>query len=233
MAEPDSKKKFIIRISVLLLAALAYFYCPGLKDFVANTSTYLQRHDLEKLRQFILSYGIWAPLTSIAIMVLQSLVPFVPGLIITITNAWVFGWQYGALYSWLGALIGALLDFGIARWYGRPVAEKFVNIKYLTITDSFFNKYGVIAVLTTRLIPMIPFKVVSYGAGLTAISVWQFAMATGLGQTPPIILYSFLGQNLNRSSHIILIATLLLAGIGLLAFYYRDFIEHYFSSKKE
>ncbi|MDD4600251.1 TVP38/TMEM64 family inner membrane protein YdjZ [bioreactor metagenome] len=228
MAEPSTKKIYLIKLSVLLLAALACFSCPGLKEFVISSASYLQNHDFENLREFILSYGLWAPLTSIAIMTLQSLVPLVPGLIITMTNAWIFGWQYGAFYSWVGAFLGAMIDFGIARWYGRPIAEKLVNPKYLSITDSFFIKHGIMTVFITRLTPIIPFKVISYGAGLTALAISQFAFATGIGQIPAIILYSFFGQTLTKSLHMIVAVTLLLVGIGLGAFYCRNLIERRF-----
>lgn len=225
MAEPQSSKLWQLKLLVLSLVIVAYFYCPGLQSFVTTSATYLKNGDFNHLRQFILSFGLWAPATSIAIMALQSLVPFVPGLIITITNAWIFGWQYGAFYSWLGALLGAILDFGIARWYGRPFAKRLISPKYLKITDSFFMKHGIIAVFITRLTPIVPFKVVSYGAGLTAISPFQFILATAIGQTPAILLYSILGQHLSKNSQIILAITSLIIVVGILAFYFRAAIE--------
>ena len=79
-----------------------YLVC---KNFSIAGITYLRYRDFEGLRQFILSYGFWAPVASIALMAIQSLVPFVPGIIITITNAWIFGWQDGAFYSWVGAYL--------------------------------------------------------------------------------------------------------------------------------
>ncbi|MPM60959.1 TVP38/TMEM64 family inner membrane protein YdjZ [bioreactor metagenome] len=232
MAEPANTKICLLKLSVLFIAALAYFYCPGLKEFIEITANYLQSGNFDNMRQLILSYGIWAPLTSIGVMALQSLVPFVPGLILTIANAWIFGWVYGSLYSWLGSFIGAMIDFGIARWYGRPVAERLVKPKYLNIADSFFTKHGVMAVFITRLIPIVPFKVISYGSGLAAISASHFALVTAVGQIPAIIIYSILGQNLTKSLHTIVAVTSVLLGLGVLAFYCRDIIErHFFPSK--
>lgn len=232
MAEPTNMKIYL-KLSFLLIAVLTYFYCPGLKEFIEITATYLQSSNFDNMRQLILSYGIWAPLTSIAVMALQSLVPFVPGLIVTIANAWIFGWVYGALYSWLGSLVGAMIDFFIARWYGRPVAERLVKSRYLKITDSFFTKHGVMAVFITRLTPIVPFKVISYGAGLTAISASHFASATGIGQIPAIVLYSILGQNLTKSLHTIVAISSILLCLGVLAFYCREIIERHFFHGKD
>lgn len=218
---------------VLAGAVAAYFFVPGVQEFVATGVGFLHHRDFDGLRVFILSYGLWAPVTSIALMTVQSMVPLVPGLAITITNAWIFGWEYGALYSWLGALAGAALDFGIARWYGRPVVEKFVRPKYLDLTDQFFKRHGVLAVFVTRLTPVIPFKVISYGAGLTAISFRQYVMATGIGQTPAIALYSYLGQHLSRGIRWAILITTLLILASVLVYYYRNEIERRLFSHKE
>ncbi|HWR44763.1 TVP38/TMEM64 family protein [Sporomusa sp.] len=233
MTRPEPKCIVFAKISVLGLVIAAYFWLPGVQQFATEGITYLRCRNFEGLRQFILSYGLWAPLTSIALMTLQSMVPLVPGLIITITNAWIFGWQYGTLYSWAGALLGAALDFGIARWYGRPVVERFISVKYLIFTDTFFRRQGVLAVFITRLIPIVPFKVISYGAGLTKISLLQFTVATAIGQTPAIVLYSILGQNLTHNFRLAAAITSLLIASGLIVYYYRDTFERYFIPNKD
>lgn len=221
------------RIGVLVFAVIAYFYIPGLQEFLSAGISYLRYRDFEGLRQFILAYGLWAPLISIALMVIQSLVPIVPGIAITITNAWIFGWQYGAFYSWVGGLLGAILDFGVARWYGRLVVERFVNEKYLNMTDIFLKKYGVLAIFITRLTPIIPFKVVSYGAGLTAMTLWKFIIATAIGQAPAIVLYSILGHNITHSIRITLAMISFLLVISAVLYYYRAEIKRRFFSDKE
>lgn len=224
---------YILKIILLLFILITYYYIPGLQEFLNSGITYLRYRDFDGLRQFILSYGLWAPIASIALTVIQSLVPFVPGLIITITNAWIFGWQYGAFYSWIGALLGAMLDFCVARWYGRLVVEKIVNSKYLNLIDKFLRKHGLLAVMMTRLTPIIPFKVVSYGAGLTYMSPWQFVSATAIGQAPAIILYSILGQNITHNIRITITITSLLIVIVAIIYYYREEIIQKFFSNKE
>lgn len=221
------------RIGVLVVVIIGYFFLPGMQDFFENGFLYLWHHDFEGLRQFVLSYGLWAPACSIILMTLQSLVPVVPGLALTITNAWIFGWQYGALYSWVGALLGACLDFIIARWYGRPVVEKFVKSKYLKITDDFLSKHGIIAVFIARLTPIIPFKVISYGVGLTTLSFCQFAIATAIGQAPAILVYSIIGQNLTRNIRVTIMITFILIAVGVLGHYFREELEKAFFSDKK
>lgn len=227
MSPPKATFITFSKISVILLVIATYFWLPGVQQFTTEGIAYLRCRNFEGLRQFILSYGIWAPLTSIALMSMQSMVPLVPGIIITITNAWIFGWQYGSFYSWTGALIGAVLDFGIARWYGRPVVEHFISNKYLNLTNVFFKRHGIMAVFITRLMPIIPFKVISYGAGLTKLTLWKFIIATAIGQTPAIVLYSILGQNLSHNIKQAAVITSVLIAIGLLFYFFRNTIERF------
>jgi uncharacterized membrane protein YdjX (TVP38/TMEM64 family) len=231
--DPATTKSYLVKLGVLALAFAAYFYLPGIQEFITNGLAYLRLRNFEGLRQFILAYGVWAPLTSISLMAIQSMVPFVPGIAITITNAWIFGWELGAFYSWIGALLGATLDFEIARWYGRPVVERFISGKMLDKADGFFKKNGVLAVFITRLTPIVPFKVISYGAGLTKMPHFRFAIATGIGQAPAIVLYSFIGQNLTRSLRATIAVTSLLMVLGFTAYYFRDTLEKYFFSAND
>jgi len=230
-----AKTILAIKFGVLAVATLVYFYLPGLREFIFTSLSYLHNHNFEQVRYFILAYGVWAPLISIALMVIQSLVPFVPGMAVTIANAWIFGWHLGAVYSWIGALLGAVLDFGIARWYGRPAVERLVNCTSLDKTDAFLERHGVFAVFITRLMPVVPFKLISYGAGLSIMSFWQYTWATAVGQTPAIILYSILGQYITTSLRLLVAITTSLMLLAALVYYYRKEIKLwlFFRKKRE
>ena len=223
-------KGYLYKVGVLVIAFASYLMVPGVQEFMATSASYLKKRDFEALRQFILAYGMWAPVTSIALMTMQSVIPVLPGIVITITNAWIFGWVWGAVYSWIGALLGATLDFGIARWYGRPVVERFIKSSLLDKTNVFFRRNGVLAVFIARMTPIVPFKVVSYGAGLTKMPLIRFVAATGLGQAPAIVLYSFLGRNLTRNFWLLATFTMMLACVGAVTYYFRTEIERYLLS---
>jgi len=224
---------YIWKIGVVVLVAIMYCFSPGFQDFLKAGMSYLWYRDFEGLREFILGYGQWAPVMSIGLIVIQSLFPVVPGLLITITNAWIFGWQHGSFYSWVGALLAAILDFGIARWYGRAAIEGFVSHKYLTMSDVFLKRYGVVAIFITRLLPIIPFKIVSYGAGLTTMSLSRFVFATAVGQAPAIVLYSILGHNIRHHIHTIIGIVSVFVVMGVIVYYYREPIKNKFFIEKE
>jgi len=58
-------------------------------------------------------------------------------------------------------------------------------------------------VLLARLLPFVPFDAISYGAGLTSTGFWPFLVATGLGQVPATLLYSYLGERVTGSVRVL------------------------------
>ncbi len=196
----QTTKKWLFRISTLAVLVLAYFLVPGLKDQVNRAAGILARADIKGMKQYLAGFGIWGPIVSMALMVLQALAAPLPAFVITFANAWIWGWAWGALISWSGAMIGAVICFYLARWFGRPLVERMVGKKALEISDRFFNRYGRYAVLIARLIPVISFDLISYAGGLTNMSLWQFFWTTGLGQLPATIVYSILGENITSGA---------------------------------
>lgn len=199
---PFSKRKFTSGIVTLCLIGLILFYLllPGFKHEVNTAVRLLAQADIQGLRVFVSSFGILAPLVSMALMVLQALASPLPAFVITFANSWIFGWFWGAVYSWTGAMIGAAVCYFIAKAYGRPLVEKMVGTKGLEMTDGFFETYGKYSIVIARLIPVVPFDIISYAAGLTRISFWSFFWATGVGQLPATLIYSWLGENMTLSA---------------------------------
>ncbi|WP_128751360.1 TVP38/TMEM64 family protein [Desulfosporosinus sp. HMP52] len=194
------------KITALLIAVLSlifiglYLLIPSLSEQLNKSVSLLSRADINGMRDYLRGFGIWAPIVSMALMVFQALAAPLPAFVITFANAWIFGWVMGALYSWTGAMIGASLCYVIAKAFGRPVIERMVGKKSLETTDRFFEKYGKHSVMIARLLPIVPFDIISYAAGLTTMGFWEFFWATGLGQLPATIVYSWLGENMSPTA---------------------------------
>lgn len=189
-----------IKIGVLIALVCIYFFIPAVKISINRIVFIMSMLDIGTMKEYIKSFGVWGPVISLLLMMFQSIAAPLPAFVITFANAWLYGWFWGSILSWSGAMMGAALCFNISKIYGRPAAERFVGKKSLEITDNFFNKYGNYAILIARLLPFISFDVVSYAAGLTGMSFWSFFWATGIGQTPATIVYSVLGQNIDKAS---------------------------------
>lgn len=209
-------KQWWFKVALLIIPVLLYYLVPTFQEVIQNAVKVLSRVDVDAAREYILSFGMWAPVVSFFLMVFQSVAAPLPAFVITFANAGLFGWVKGAALSWTSAMVGAILCFAIARLYGRSVVEKFTTRRALKEVDVFFEKYGKWAVLIARLLPFISFDIVSYAAGLTAMGWWEFIWATGLGQLPATLVYSYVGDMLVGSVRNVVFGLLMLFALTTL-----------------
>jgi uncharacterized membrane protein YdjX (TVP38/TMEM64 family) len=205
------KKSTYIKIAMVIVLVCLFFLQP-VRDMIAE----LSKINVEAIKEYILSFGVWAPVISFILMILQSVVAPLPAFIITFANAGLFGWVNGAILSWSSAMVGAILCFFIARLLGRDVVEKLTSKFALKSIDDFFKKHGKYAILIARLLPFISFDIVSYAAGLTSMSFWSFFVATGIGQLPATIIYSYVGGMLAGGAKMMVFGLLTLFAISIL-----------------
>jgi uncharacterized membrane protein YdjX (TVP38/TMEM64 family) len=99
----------------------------------------------------------------------------------------VFGSFWGALISWIGALMGALTSFYIARLFRNVALRKIVrNQKTVEFIRHAGEKRGFYVILISRLLPFISFDIISYMAGLSGIrhSPLGFYLRYSFGHAP-------------------------------------------------
>ncbi|HBA02964.1 MAG TPA: TVP38/TMEM64 family protein, partial [Clostridium sp.] len=179
------------------------------------------------------SFGIYAVLVSFLLMVFQSVAAPLPAFLITFANAAIFGWWKGALLSWISSMTGAALCFYIGRILGRDAVEKLTSKYAMASVDGFFEKYGKHTILVCRLLPFVSFDFVSYAAGLTSMGFLEFIVATGIGQLPATVVYSYIGGMLTGGAQMIVTALLILFAITVLVFMFKQiYNERQKKSKK-
>jgi uncharacterized membrane protein YdjX (TVP38/TMEM64 family) len=194
----DARAVRLLRLVLLATVAaplvLLYAFSSGFRSEVHQALGLLGRGDIAGLRDYILSFGLWAPVASCFLMVLQALVAPVPSFLITFANGLAFGVFWGWMLSLFGHILAAAVCFGISRSLGRVPVEVLVGKTGLQSADRWFARWGIYAVFVGRLIPGVAFDVISYAAGLTRMRFRNFLAATALGIFPQTFLYSYLGR---------------------------------------
>jgi len=169
---------------------------------------------MNDVRKYVRSLGPWGPIALIALMVLHS-VTFVPAEVITISDVVIFGPVLGVAYAWIGAMLGAYLSYFLARWFGRPIVNRFVPKRLIDRFDTFFASEGLKGVFILRLIPLVSFNALNYASGLTRMTFWDFTWTIGLGILPMEIIISILYQSAVGQKYAVIGLTIV--GIALLA----------------
>jgi uncharacterized membrane protein YdjX (TVP38/TMEM64 family) len=224
MARParvDGRRIRWLRFWLLLAAAgvfgLLYLLVDGFRAETNRALGILGRGDVAGLRDYIVSFGFWAPVVSCFLMVLQALAAPVPSFLITFANGLAFGVFWGWMLSLFGHVLAAAVCFGVSRALGRAPVEVLVGRTGLESADRWFERWGTYAVFAGRLVPGVAFDAISYAAGLTRMRFGGFMLATTLGILPQTFLYSYLGQRAPEYVGLFLLTTAL-AALGVLAF---------------
>ena len=183
--------------------------------------------NIQRLKTFILSYGFWAPLISAFLMVVQSILLFLPAFPIFVVNALAFGPVWGLLLSWSSAALGSMVCFAIAKILGRPVVERLANRVHLEAADRALKRYEKYVILLFGFVPVISFDVVSYAAGLTLLSYWEFIPLVCIAQIPSALFYTLLVHRIDRGTLDVywVVAALLFFLLGLGSLIVRAFFS--------
>jgi uncharacterized membrane protein YdjX (TVP38/TMEM64 family) len=150
---------------------------------------------VEGIERIAEAWGAWAPVVSIALMILHSFLPF-PAELIAIANGMLFGPVWGTLVTWIGAMLGAALAFALARSYGRPLVDRLVARQAWAGAEALHACCDARTLLIARLVPVISFNLINYAAGVLGVGWWRFLWTTSLGVLPITVASVALGNQL-------------------------------------
>jgi uncharacterized membrane protein YdjX (TVP38/TMEM64 family) len=165
----------------LFSALMIVFYKMGVLSF----------QQVETIKTFVLSFGLLAPLVFILLFTLAPLI-FFPDGILALAGGLIFGLYAGSVYIIIGALCGGSLSFYLARTYGTWLRDKLAHEKWIHFQKSVKN-HGFIMIFLLRLVPLVPFNIISYSAGFSTIRYRDFFFATLLGMSPGVLVYANIG----------------------------------------
>ena len=149
--------------------------------------------DVQAVAQWVEDLGPMGPLAIIALMTLAVVASPIPSAPIALAAGAAFGQIAGTFYVAVGAEIGALTAFGIARALGRKSIERLLDPRASTGLLGSQNALT-FAVFVSRLLPFVSFDVMSYAAGLSRIHPRRFILATLAGILPASFALAYLGD---------------------------------------
>ena len=201
--------KILIAISLLTILVAIYFV-------LANSNLIDLLSDMDLLTVKARGLGIFGPLLLIALMTLAVVFSPLPSAPVALAAGAVYGHTYGTIYIVIGAEVGAIVAFMIARIAGYELASKYLG------SNLSLGRFGSQSALTaivfiSRLIPFMSFDLVSYAAGLTPIMFWRFAIATLLGLIPISFALAHLGGEIITTDNSRLMVVVLLVGLLTMA----------------
>ncbi len=149
----------------------------------------------EAFENFVSSFGTLAPLAIIFAIIIEVIVAPLPGFVPVISAGFIFGPFEGAIYTYIGNIIGSALMFWISRKLGRIIILRFIDEKQLDKYEIIIAKRENI-LLALYIFPLIPIDVISGAFGLSAIKFKKFIGVISATFVVHVLILNFFGDYL-------------------------------------
>jgi uncharacterized membrane protein YdjX (TVP38/TMEM64 family) len=184
----------LMRSKVLLGGAVAVVAAAGAWAAWTTGAWELLR-DESRIAGLVTEAGWLGPLVIVALMTVAVVLSPIPSAPVALAAGAAYGHIWGTVYVLIGAELGAVVAFGLARVLGyEALHRRFGDRLDFGLMGS--QMALMVTVFVTRLLPFLSFDLVSYAAGLTPITVWRFALATLAGIVPASFVLAHFGNEM-------------------------------------
>ncbi|MGO4910569.1 TVP38/TMEM64 family protein [Pseudorhodobacter sp. W20_MBD10_FR17] len=181
------RRSLLVAMAILGLAMLAlWWFAPSI---LVDAKRLMDRDALEAL---VARAGLWGPLLIVGLMTLAIVVSPLPSAPIAMAAGAAYGDVWGTVLVAIGAELGALIAFGLARHLGRDVLRHMFGER---LDAGLLGSQNALTwtVFASRLMPFLSFDMISYAAGLSGLHLWRFGLATLAGIIPASFVLAHFG----------------------------------------
>ncbi|MFH1518502.1 MAG: VTT domain-containing protein [Pseudomonadota bacterium] len=182
-------------LRAIILAALAILGIALLGVWLFAPSVFTEARGLmdgERLELLVARAGFWGPVLIVTLMTVAIVASPIPSAPIALAAGAAYGHLWGTVQVVIGAELGALIAFGLARVLGHDVLRRFFGDR---VDAGLLGSQTALTatVFASRLMPFVSFDMISYAAGLSRLHAWRFALATLAGIIPASFLLAHVG----------------------------------------
>lgn len=179
---------------IALLAAIVGVVDP-LRDSVAAAV----QGDHDEVREQIDRLGVGGPLLILTLCVLHSVV-FYPAEIVDAAAGFAYGFFPALALVMSGWVLNGLICWAIGGSIARPLLDRWFGEERFERVERSIERGGPTLLLAMRLIPILPFSIVSYAAGAARVPLWRFVWTTVVGYLPITAISVYFGTRLEGLS---------------------------------
>lgn len=184
----------ITLVGIGLLAALAFTIDPLHEAVKAALEG-----DNAEVRNQIDRLGAAGPLLILALTLLHAVV-FYPAEIVDAAAGFAYGFFPALLLMMVGWVLSGLICWAIGHRVARPLLDRWFGAERFERAERAIERGGPALLLAMRLIPILPFSIVSYAAGAARVSAWRFIWTTAVGYLPITAIAVYFGTRLEGLS---------------------------------
>lgn len=167
--------------------------------FILIYKVFLQGITAQSIRDWVSGFGVMAPIAYIFVWAILPIF-FFPVPVLALAGGLSFGLVDGTIYTLTGAMVNSSLMFLLANILAKDMVSKYLEDK---LPDKWWDRFqsadgkeGFLIVLICRLIPIMPYNVINYVAGLTKIRFSNYFLATLIGIFPGTVIFLNVGDKI-------------------------------------
>ncbi|MDX6624724.1 MAG: hypothetical protein QOE75_2656 [Solirubrobacterales bacterium] len=199
--EPDAERPRLplleigITIGGTLLVAALVLLIPDLREAMQAAI----QGDHDQVRTEIDSLGVWGPLLILALTLIHAVV-FYPSEIVDAAAGYAYGFFPALALLMVGWTLSGMICWWMGRSVARPLLDGWLGEERFERLEQRIERGGVTLLLAMRLIPILPFSLVSYAAGAARVPLWPFVWTTAVGFLPITAIATYFGTQLEGLS---------------------------------
>ncbi|MBW2657216.1 MAG: TVP38/TMEM64 family protein [Deltaproteobacteria bacterium] len=194
--------KILVGLIACIILILVVLFCDSIWE---NVSFYYHLlSDRDKVRDFIASFGLGAPLIFMGIQILQVIFAPVPGEATGFIGGYLFGVLQGFIYSSVALAIGSWINFSIGRFLGVRFVRKMIPVDKFEKFDSMLKRQGIIVLFLLFVFPGFPKDYLCLFLGLSTLPLKVFILLVSVGRMPGTFLLSLQGAYLFEENYVVL-----------------------------
>ena len=154
--------------------------------------------DPQQLNIWLEEMGVFAPIIYIVLYTVGTLL-ILPSTPLNLTGGAIFGIWWGTLWTTVAALVAAIASFTFTRTIGREFISRKLAGRWSAV-DAEIRQGGLFYMFAIRLLPIIPYGIVNFVAGLTSIKFKDYLIGTLLGTLPGVLPFVMMGAGITELS---------------------------------
>jgi uncharacterized membrane protein YdjX (TVP38/TMEM64 family) len=199
-----------VTLAGVALLALLVLAVPPLREAVSaaiHGDNAEVRHQIDRL-------GAAGPLLILGLTLIHAVI-FYPAEIVDAAAGFAYGFLPAMALAMAGWILSGLLCFAVGHRVARPLLDRWLGEQRFERIEATIERGGPSLLLAMRLIPIVPFSLVSYAAGAARVPVWRFTWTTAVGYLPITAIAVYFGTRLEGLS--LTDPVVFLSAAGLLA----------------
>jgi uncharacterized membrane protein YdjX (TVP38/TMEM64 family) len=181
-------------LGVALLAGLV-LGVPALR----HASVAAVHGETSEVRSQIESLGAAGPLIIVGLSVIHTVVPY-PAEIVNAAAGFAYGFFGGLGIVCIGWMISAVICYWVGAGVARPLLDRWFGAERFEKVEGMIDRGGITLLIALRLLPIVPFSLVSYAAGAVRVPFPRYCWTTAVGFLPITALAVYLGTRLEGIS---------------------------------